>query len=162
MGRQMIRRPSITLYRSGSAAAQPARFMSKKRISVIVTDNVPGLGAKGEVLSVRPGYGRNHLFPKKMAVYNTDVNKIRFREWTDSLDLAARAEEDKRKAAIARIETVTVRIKRQVVSTNERGEDKPHAPMTVSDVIKQLWRQHFIALEEERLQMPAGGIDKYG
>ena len=97
-----------------------------------------------------------------MAVYNTDVNKIRFREWTDSLDLAARAEEDKRKAAIARIETVTVRIKRQVVSTNERGEDKPHAPMTVSDVIKQLWRQHFIALEEERLQMPAGGIDKYG
>ena len=97
-----------------------------------------------------------------MAVYNTDVNRIRFREWTDSLNLEARAEEEKRKAAIARIETVTVRIKRQVVSTDERGEDKPHAPMTVGDIVKQLWRQHFIALEEERLQMPVEGINKFG
>ena len=43
-----------------------ARAMSKKRISVLVTDDLPGLGSKGEVLSVRPGHARNHLFPKKV------------------------------------------------------------------------------------------------
>jgi ribosomal protein L9 len=38
---------------------------------VIVTDNIPGIGFKGEIKSVRPGFARNQLFPKKMAVYDT-------------------------------------------------------------------------------------------
>jgi hypothetical protein len=38
---------------------------------VIVTDNIPGIGFKGEIKTVRPGFARNQLFPKKMAVYDT-------------------------------------------------------------------------------------------
>jgi ribosomal protein L9 len=40
--------------------------MSKKRISVIVADDLPGFGSKGEVRTVRPGHARNYLFPKKV------------------------------------------------------------------------------------------------
>lgn len=140
-----------------------ARGFSRKRIAVIVADDVEGLGSKGEVLSVKPGHARNHLFPRKMAVYATDVNRIRFAQWTQSLDLEKRAEEQRRRAAIARIETVTVRVKRQVVASDPvSGVDQPHAPVSAAEVVKALWRQHYIALEEERLEMPAAGIDAYG
>ena len=97
----------------------------------------------------------------QMAVYATAVNRIKFAEWTSSLDLEARAEEEKRKAAIARIETVTVRIKRQVRSTDEAGADAPYAPALAGDIIRQLWRQHFIALEPHRIRLK-GGLEKFG
>ncbi len=61
---------------------QSRRWMSQRRIAVIVTDTLTGVGEKGEVVNVRPGFARNHLFPKKMAVYATDVNRIKFEEFT--------------------------------------------------------------------------------
>ena len=32
------------------------------------------LGAKGQIVKVAPGYMRNHLYPKKKAVYATWLN----------------------------------------------------------------------------------------
>jgi hypothetical protein len=54
--------------RQSLSRSQPCcvRAMSKKRISVIVADDLPGLGSKGEVRSVRPGHARNYLFPQKV------------------------------------------------------------------------------------------------
>ena len=55
-----------------------------------------------------------------------------------------------------------VRVKRHVRSTDERGVDQPHAPVTVDEVVRQLWRQHFIALETERITFPADGLASFG
>ncbi|MDH3999607.1 MAG: 50S ribosomal protein L9 [Desulfuromonadales bacterium] len=37
-------------------------------MDIILTENVKGLGAIGEVVKVKPGYGRNYLVPQGMAV----------------------------------------------------------------------------------------------
>src|SRR5262245_12744476 len=37
-------------------------------VEVILRDDVPSLGAIGEVVRVKPGYARNYLFPRGLAV----------------------------------------------------------------------------------------------
>jgi large subunit ribosomal protein L9 len=43
-------------------------------MDVILTENVKGLGAIGEVVKVKPGYGRNFLVPQGLAVEASDRN----------------------------------------------------------------------------------------
>ncbi len=42
--------------------------MAKRNVQVMLRQAVPGLGSPGEVVSVKPGYARNYLFPRQMAV----------------------------------------------------------------------------------------------
>lgn len=41
-------------------------------MDVILTENVKGLGTIGEVVKVKPGYGRNFLVPQGLAVESSD------------------------------------------------------------------------------------------
>ena len=43
-------------------------------MDIILTENVKGLGAIGEVVKVKPGYGRNYLVPQGLAVEANDRN----------------------------------------------------------------------------------------
>ena len=42
-------------------------------MKLILTDDVAGLGGKGEVVEVADGYGRNYLLPKKLAMKATAI-----------------------------------------------------------------------------------------
>jgi large subunit ribosomal protein L9 len=44
-------------------------------MEVILKEDVAKLGARGEVVNVAEGYGRNYLLPKKLAVQATKANK---------------------------------------------------------------------------------------
>jgi len=44
-------------------------------MEVILREDVDKLGNRGEVVKVAPGYARNFLLPKKLAVAATDSNK---------------------------------------------------------------------------------------
>ncbi len=48
-------------------------------MEVILIENVDNLGARGQVVKVAAGYGRNHLLPKKLAVAATPQN----RKWVE-------------------------------------------------------------------------------
>jgi uncharacterized membrane protein YdbT with pleckstrin-like domain len=54
----------------------------KTKVKIILTENVPGLGYKGEHLAVAKGYSRNFLFPKGLAVHNTPANVTLYDEFT--------------------------------------------------------------------------------
>ncbi len=43
-------------------------------MKVILRETVSNLGTTGDVVEVKPGYGRNFLIPKKMAVLATEGN----------------------------------------------------------------------------------------
>lgn len=71
-------------------------------MQVILTQDVEHLGQAGELVNVRPGYGRNYLLPKGLAVTATERNKKRLeherlviakrvaREQADASSLATR------------------------------------------------------------------------
>ena len=44
-------------------------------MEVILREDIAKLGARGEVVKVAPGYARNFLLPKRLAVAATDSNK---------------------------------------------------------------------------------------
>ena len=44
-------------------------------VEVILTDEIMKLGSKGDVVRVAPGFARNHLFPKHLAIPATAANK---------------------------------------------------------------------------------------
>jgi large subunit ribosomal protein L9 len=43
-------------------------------MKVILKDNIENLGKKGDIVKVAPGYGRNYLLPKKLALQVTATN----------------------------------------------------------------------------------------
>jgi large subunit ribosomal protein L9 len=43
-------------------------------MKVILREDVPNLGRSGELVNVKPGYGRNYLLPRKLAVLANEAN----------------------------------------------------------------------------------------
>ena len=54
-------------------------------MKVILTTNIKKLGKIGETVSVKDGYARNYLFPKKMALRNNKKNKEYYEEIKDQM-----------------------------------------------------------------------------
>jgi large subunit ribosomal protein L9 len=44
-------------------------------MDIILREDVENLGSRGDLVKVAPGYARNFLLPKKLAVAATDANK---------------------------------------------------------------------------------------
>jgi large subunit ribosomal protein L9 len=79
-------------------------------MQVILRDDVPNLGQPGDVVRVRPGYARNFLLPRKLAVEANPKN-LRAFEHEKRLGLARR--EAKRAESVKmkdRIERVTIEL----------------------------------------------------
>jgi large subunit ribosomal protein L9 len=78
-------------------------------MKLVLTEDVPYLGKQGDVVEVRPGYGRNYLIPRGMATMPTPHNlrlleryKIRVRQAKEAriADLRALAEQISKLAGI--------------------------------------------------------------
>lgn len=64
-----------------TAAFRPSRCLRK--VSVVLRDDLPGIGSCGEQRFVAAGFMRNYLFPKGKAVYSTPENIARYQISTD-------------------------------------------------------------------------------
>ncbi len=53
-------------------------------MEVILKEDVPNLGLRGDVVKVAEGYGRNYLLPRKMAMQATEANKAVIEQMKDS------------------------------------------------------------------------------
>src|SRR5215470_3577649 len=78
-------------------------------MQLVLTEDVPHLGKQGDVVEVRPGYGRNYLIPRGLATIPTAHNlrllerfKIRVRQAKEAriADLRALAEQISKLAGI--------------------------------------------------------------
>jgi large subunit ribosomal protein L9 len=79
-------------------------------VEVILREDVPNLGAIGEIVRVRPGYARNYLFPRGLAVEASRKN-------VTALDhqkrvIGAKADRDRKTAegAAAKLDGVTITV----------------------------------------------------
>ena len=79
-------------------------------MEIILRTNMDNLGALGQVVDVKPGYGRNYLIPQGLAMLATPANKKRFelerkklQEKLDAVRFAAQETADKISAVALRI-----------------------------------------------------------
>jgi large subunit ribosomal protein L9 len=107
-------------------------------MEVILREDVEKLGQRGEVIKVAPGYARNFLLPKRLAVPATDSNK-KIVEQEKQAHLRREAVVKTESADLAKLlNGVTVTIIRQA------GEnDQLFGSVTAKDVADALEQQKF-------------------
>ncbi len=100
---------------------------------IILTENIPGLGAEADVVKVRRGYARNYLLPRGKA---HEVTPASLRQ-LDTLK-AKRAEREARELNEA--EELARRIgKARIIFTLETGETgKAFGSVTAQDIVNRL------------------------
>jgi len=102
-------------------------------VEVILLDSVDKLGNRGQTVKVKPGYARNFLFPRRLALPATEANSRVFRENERVLikqDMVAMQEARERAAKFA---GAAVSISVQVGE-----EDKLYGSVTSLDIVRKL------------------------
>lgn len=116
-------------------------------IQVVLQQDMPNLGKSGEVVRVRPGYARNYLIPRQMALPATARNIAQLEH--DKATAAARAAKAKAEAvAVAeKIASVAVTIARKV------GEgDRLFGSVTAKDVTAAL-KEKGIDIDRKKIEL---------
>ena len=108
-------------------------------MEVILREDIEKLGARGELVKVAPGYARNFLLPKRLAVAATEANKkIVAQEREGHLRKEAKlASEAGELAKLMSSVSVTIKAK--------AGEnDHLFGSVTVKDIADALERQNYV------------------
>ena len=113
---------------------------------IILTENIPGLGAEADVVKVRSGYARNFLLPQGKA-YEVTPSTLR------KLDMlkAKRAEREARELNEA--EDIARRIgKSRMIFTLETGESgKAFGSVTANDIAMRLKNEVGVDIDRHRI-----------
>jgi large subunit ribosomal protein L9 len=102
-------------------------------MQVILTQDVDNLGKAGELVSVKPGYGRNYLVPRGLAVSATVRNKNRLEHEKALIEKKVAKERAVATEVANKINVMTLQFERSV------GEDeKLFGSVTSRDIAEQL------------------------
>lgn len=100
---------------------------------VLLLQPVEGLGSEGEQVTVKPGYARNYLLPRKLAIPMTQAN----RKQMEALQARRDARQAKILAEAQELATRIINIKPVfAVKTGEGG--KMFGAITVGDILAKL------------------------
>jgi large subunit ribosomal protein L9 len=116
-------------------------------IEVILKEHVEHLGRRGEIVKVAPGYARNYLLPRKLALAVTDVNKRQIEREKAKAEARDAGELMEAQALKSRLELVEVAIARRV------GENETlYGSVTSADVAEALAARD-LTIDRRRIQM---------
>jgi large subunit ribosomal protein L9 len=126
-------------------------------VKVILLDDIPKLGGRGEVREVADGYARNYLFPQRLALPASPANlknleQIKKRQEAQTATARAEAVEQARA-----IETLTLSLTRQASE-----EERLYGSVGIPDVVAFL-AQHGLTVEKRRvgLEEPIKALGEY-
>ncbi len=107
-------------------------------MKVILTENIPNLGQIGDVVKVAPGYGRNYLLPKGLAL---EASSSKIRELEHHKRVLAQKKEKVRRQMLSlaeKLNETTLTFTRKVIE-----EDKLYGSVSITDIQKALQQKGF-------------------
>lgn len=115
-------------------------------MKVILQEDVKKVGAKGEVVEVSDGYGRNYLLPRKLAVEANEANLNTAKVRAENKARKMRQEADEAKLLGAQLEKISVKIPVRL------GKDgKLFGSVGGSDVAKALKEAHSLNVDKRKI-----------
>lgn len=117
-------------------------------MEVIFVKTVHGIGTKGHVRNVKPGFFRNYLYPKGIAVLATESAK---KVWNNRRELEMIAKEELNKKALelqGRLTGKTILIKKKVTKKGTL-----YSAVTAKDLAKALAEQAQIEVNAKTLAL---------
>ena len=125
-------------------------------MNVILLESVENLGGIGDMVKVKPGYGRNYLLPKGKAALATDENIKQTEARRAELEKAAAEELGKATARAATIKGMEL-----VIPANAGSEDKLFGSVGPAD-IAEAFAGVQVDVERSEIRMPDGPIHELG
>ena len=117
-------------------------------MKVILQEDVKKVGAKGEVVEVSDGYGRNYLLPRKLAVEANVANLNSAKVKAENKARKAQQEADEAKLLGAQLEKLSVKIPVKI------GKDgKLFGSVGGSDVAKALSKNHSLNVDKRKISI---------
>ena len=125
-------------------------------MKVLLLDQIAKLGNLGDEVTVKNGFARNYLLPKKLALPATDKNRERFEQMREELHKrhVERLEGAERRAAQLDDLTLTV-----LVRTGAEG--RLYGSVGPLDISQELAKQN-IEIHRSEVRMPDGVIREIG
>lgn len=116
-------------------------------LQVILQSDVPNLGASGELVKVRPGFARNFLLPRRLAVPATTAQVNRLTH--EKAVAVARAEKNKKEAqgVADKIGSVKITLARSV------GEDDKLFGSVTTKEIENEAKKAGLAIDRKKMQL---------
>ena len=112
-------------------------------MEIILLDKIDNLGNVGDIVKVKPGYARNYLFPKGLAVRSSKRNIAFVEEKRKNIELKIAKEEQASQAIFDSLKNV------EILMEVEVGEnDKLFGSVTTMDLQKALNDQN-IEIEKQ-------------
>lgn len=125
-------------------------------MNVILLDNVENLGRIGDLVKVKPGYGRNYLLPQGKAALATPENIKQIEARRAELEKAAAAELAAAKQRAEAINGVEL-----VIPANVGSEGKLFGSVGPVD-IAEAFEKIQIEVQRSEVRMPDGPIHEVG
>ncbi|MGB0416329.1 MAG: 50S ribosomal protein L9 [Coraliomargarita sp.] len=116
---------------------------------VLLLQPIKGLGAEGDTVTVRAGYARNFLLPRKIALPITHANKKQMEALLKAREAREAKELESAKELAERISKTSIAL---AVKTGEGG--KMFGAVTANDLIARL-AEEGIELVKKQLGLPA-------
>jgi large subunit ribosomal protein L9 len=125
-------------------------------MQVILIENLEGLGARGATVNVKPGYARNYLLPRRLAIPAGSGAGNLFQE------LARQKEEQTRKkVAAARAEAARIEGLEINIPAHANEEDTLFGSVTATDVTEAMTAAGHV-VDKLRIEMPEEPIKQLG
>lgn len=125
-------------------------------MQLILCENIDNLGKKGQVVEVRPGYARNFLLPRKLAMEVTDNNLRRMQKEMKVVAAKHAKEKGENEALAAQIQGVKLSFRRKV-----HGEEL-YGSVSAGDVAEALEAKGY-SVEKRKIQLdePIKGLGEF-
>ena len=125
-------------------------------MQVILLEKVRNLGNLGDLVDVKPGYGRNFLIPQNKAVFATADNLAMFEKRRAELEKNAATAFAKAQERASKLNDITVEIAAQ-----SSDEGKLYGSVGIIDICDALEAKGF-DISKREIQMPNGPIYSIG
>jgi large subunit ribosomal protein L9 len=125
-------------------------------MNVILLDNVENLGKIGDLVKVKPGYGRNYLLPQGKAALATPENMKEIEARRAELEKAA-AED----LANAKVRAESVTGMELVIAANSGAEGKLFGSVGPIDIV-EAFEKIQVEFQRSEIRMPEGPIQELG
>ena len=116
---------------------------------ILLLQPIHGLGAEGDTVTVRAGYARNFLLPRKLALPITQANKKHVESLLKAREAREQKEFEQARELSERIEKTSIAI---AVKTGEGG--KMFGAVTANDLIGRL-KEEGVELTKKQLLLAA-------
>lgn len=125
-------------------------------MQVILLEKIRNLGALGDKVDVKAGYGRNFLIPQNKAVFATEDNIARFEQRRAELEKKEQQSLATAEQRAAKLNDTTI-----TISAMASDEGKLYGSITANE-IKDALNEKSIEVSKREIVMPDGPLHSVG